>query len=180
VTAFLNGFLKEEVYIKQPIGFEEHGKENIVCRLNCVLYGLRQSPRAWYTRIDKYLQTIGIKRSNSDANLYYKGIGQNLVIMIVYIDDLLIKGSNDQQIAHLKQQMQNIFNITDLGLIKKYLGIEFHRTAEGIMINQQVYIPEMLQEFEMRDCEPSHIPIPPGKKLLIWALNMLTAHTTAK
>jgi hypothetical protein len=92
-----------------------------------------------------------MKRINSDANLYYKGTRQNLVVMLVYIDDQLIMGSNDQQIAHLKQQMQHVFNMTDLGLVKKYLGIDFHRTTEGIMINQQVYIFKMLQEFEMRD-----------------------------
>ena len=74
-TAFLNGFIQEEVYIEQPQGFEVHGKESHVCRLKKALYGLKQAPRAWYSRIDMYLQELGFTKSDADPNLYFIVVG---------------------------------------------------------------------------------------------------------
>jgi hypothetical protein len=90
VTAFLHGLLKEEVYFQQPPRFEILGKDQWVYRLNRSLYGLRQSSRAWYNRIDQYLQSIGMNKNKCDHNLYYKGKGAHMVILVLYVDDLFI------------------------------------------------------------------------------------------
>eukprot|EP00253_Pinus_taeda_P027439 PITA_27439 len=89
-TAFLNGFIQEEVYIEQPQGFEVHGKESHVCRLKKALYGLKQAPRAWYSRIDTYLQGMDFTKSEADPNLYFIVIGEEPLILVLYVDDLVI------------------------------------------------------------------------------------------
>eukprot|EP00253_Pinus_taeda_P027457 PITA_27457 len=91
-TAFLNGFIQEEVYNEQPQGFEVHGKESHVCRLKKALYGLKQAPRAWYSRIDTYLQGMGFTKSEADPNLYFIVIGEEPLILVLYVDDLVITG----------------------------------------------------------------------------------------
>ena len=88
-STFLNGHLKEEVYVFQPPGFEVPNSENKVCRLKKALYGLKQAPRAWYQRIDSFLISIGFSKSAFDANLYvYKQDGKYVVI-VLYVDDLI-------------------------------------------------------------------------------------------
>eukprot|EP00253_Pinus_taeda_P027400 PITA_27400 len=99
-TAFLNGFIQEEVYIEQPQGFEVHGKESHVCRLKKALYGLKQAPGAWYSRIDTYLQGMGFTKSEADPNLYYIVIGEEPLILVLYVDeghrlDALLFGQGD-------------------------------------------------------------------------------------
>eukprot|EP00253_Pinus_taeda_P026176 PITA_26176 len=91
-TAFLNGFIQEEVYIEQPQGFEVHGKESHVLRLKKVLYSLKQAPRAWYSRIDTYLQGMGFTKSEADLDLYFIVIGEEPFILVLYVDDLVITG----------------------------------------------------------------------------------------
>eukprot|EP00253_Pinus_taeda_P001575 PITA_01575 len=91
-TAFLNGFIQEEVYIEQPQGFEVHGKKSHVCRLKKALYGLKQAPRAWYSRIDTYLQGMGFTKSEVDPNFYFIVIGEEPLILVLYVDELVITG----------------------------------------------------------------------------------------
>ena len=92
-TAFLHGVIEEEIYVEQPQGFEVHGRETHVCRLKKVLYGLKQAPRAWYSRIDSYLQQIGFMKSDADPNLYYIVVNGELLILVLYVDDLFITGA---------------------------------------------------------------------------------------
>jgi hypothetical protein len=89
---FLNGDIEEEVYIKQLDGFLIHGKESHVCRLKKALYGLKHAPRAWYVRIDGYLMSLGFIKSVVDANLYYKVLYCESLILILYVDDLFLTG----------------------------------------------------------------------------------------
>jgi hypothetical protein len=109
----------------QPLGFIVPGKENLVCKMNRALYGLRQSPRMWYERIDTYLRSLGLTRSSSDYNMYYLGTGANKVILVLYVDDLFLSGGDEQKNSWLKEQLHTQFYITDLGSVSKYLGVEF-------------------------------------------------------
>jgi hypothetical protein len=86
-TTFLNGVI-EEVYIEQPQGFEVEDKETHVCRLKKALYGLKQAPRAWYGRIDSFLMSLGFTKKKVDSNLYFKVMNDELVILLLYVDDL--------------------------------------------------------------------------------------------
>jgi hypothetical protein len=92
-TAFLNGLIEEEVYIEQPQGFEVHGSH--VCILKKALYGLKQAPRAWYSRIETYLQQMGFEKSEVDPNLYFIVVGEDPLILVLYVDDLSITGARD-------------------------------------------------------------------------------------
>jgi hypothetical protein len=91
-TAFLNGFIKEKVYIEQPQGFEVLGRESHGCLLKKALYGLKQAPRACYSRIDSYLLQMSFEKSEANLNLYYIIWGEDTLILILYVDDLFITG----------------------------------------------------------------------------------------
>jgi hypothetical protein len=93
-TAFLNGFIEEEVYIEQPQRFKVLGRESNMCLLKKELYGLKQAPRAWYSRIDSYLLHMGFEKSEADPNLYYIIWGEDTLILILYVDNLFITGGD--------------------------------------------------------------------------------------
>lgn len=97
--AFLNGDLEEEVYIDQPEGFLLSSDEGFVCKLKKALYGFKQAHRAWYERLDKYLQQQGFKKGSVDNNLYVKSKNDHLLIMVVYVDENIF-GSNLEQLRH--------------------------------------------------------------------------------
>jgi hypothetical protein len=122
-TAFLNGLIEEEVYIEQPLGFEVHGRESHVCTLKKALYGLKQAPIAWYSRIDAYLQQLGFEKSEADPNLYFNVVGEDPLILLLYVDDLFIIGA-ERLINSCKESLASEFEITDIGLIHYFLGVE--------------------------------------------------------
>ena len=93
-TAFLDGSIKEEVYVEQPLGFEVQDRDTHVCRLKKALYGLKQAPRAWYERINIYLMKLGFTTSEADPNLYFKVENDRPLIPILYVDDLFLTGAN--------------------------------------------------------------------------------------
>ena len=121
-SAFLNGILHEEVYVEQPEGFIVPGEEDKVYRLHKALYGLKQAPRAWYSRVDTYFVQQGFKRSENEHTLYVKSDGS--LLGFLYVDDLLVTGCDLQQILNFKCDMEKEFVMSDLGLMKYFLGIE--------------------------------------------------------
>jgi hypothetical protein len=121
--AFLNGKLKEEVYIEQPKSFVEQSKETHVCRLKRALYELKQAPRVWYEHIDSYLQVMGFVKSEADANLYYLVDGGEVFILVLYVDDLFLTGSLGL-IDECKKNLAAEFEMKDLGLMHYFLGME--------------------------------------------------------
>ncbi|GJT12879.1 retrovirus-related pol polyprotein from transposon TNT 1-94 [Tanacetum coccineum] len=134
-SAFLNGLLEEEVYVEQPEGYVAKGQEGKVLRLKRALYGLKQALRAWNTRID------------------------NILLACLYVDDLIFIGNCQSMIDDLKKSMTREFEMTDIGLIYYYLGIEMKQTDEGIFICQERYAKEILKRFDMDKCNPVGTPI---------------------
>lgn len=134
-TTFLNGKLSEEVYLEQPEGFEIHDIESHVCRLKEALYGLKQAPRAWYERIDTYLLGLGFSKNDADPNLYYKRNRDDMLILILYVDDLLITRS-DQLIKQCKNYLSKEFDMKDLGFLHYFLGLEVWQYSDNIILNQ--------------------------------------------
>ena len=122
-TAFLNGVIEEEVYIEQPEGVVVHGSNSHVCSLKKALYGLKQALRAWYSRINSYLQRLGFTKSEADSNLYFKVVGNLPLILVLYIDDLFLT-SDEHQIAQCKRALNSKFEMKDLGLMHYFLGLE--------------------------------------------------------
>ena len=164
-SAFLNGFLEEEIYIEQPPGFIIKGKEDKVLRLKKALYGLKQAPRAWYSRIDKYFHQQGFKKSPNEATLYIKVEGPDILILSLYVDDLIVTGSNLSMITKFKQQMMKMFKMTDLGLMNYFLGMEIDQSKEGIFICQERYARNILKKFNMEWCKPISTPLAQNEKL---------------
>eukprot|EP00253_Pinus_taeda_P020507 PITA_20507 len=157
-TAFLNGFIQEEVYIEQPQGFEVHGKESHVCRLKKALYGLKQAPRAWYSRIDTYLQGMGFTKSEADANLYFIVIGEEPLILVLYVDDLVITGA-ERLIEHCKIDLATEFEMKDIGLMHYFFGLEVWQEEGHFFLGQGKYIVDILSRFHMEDCRPMSTPM---------------------
>jgi hypothetical protein len=164
-TAFLNGKLSETIYMFQPPGYEVKGKENLVCKLNRSIYGLKQSPRTWYHEIDLYLRNSGWQRSTADSNLYYTWRRSTIIIMVIYIDDLLITSSDTALIKSVQKELQSKYRMKDLGTVKRYLGVEFAFSKKGIMIHQNSYAHQILQDAGMGNCKISIIPLPTGTSL---------------
>ena len=153
-TAFLHGNLSEEIYICQPEGYEEKGKENLVCKLNKSLYGLKQSPRQWYLRFDKVMKDFGYTRSQYDHCVYHKQTREGTyVYLLIYVDDMLIASSDQTEISKLKTQMQNEFEMKDLGEAKKILGMEITRDRKKglVCLSQKQYVERLLHKFGIRD-----------------------------
>jgi hypothetical protein len=108
-SAFFNGDLKEEIYVHQPPGFAIPGKEGNVLRLRKALYGLRQAPRAWSTKLDSTLKGMGFGQSPHEAAIYRRGNGGNALLVGVYVDDLVITGTKDTEVATFKEEMKATF-----------------------------------------------------------------------
>jgi hypothetical protein len=153
-STFLNGELEEEVYIEQPEGFLLSEKEDYVCRLKKALYGLKQAPRAWYSRLDKYLQQQGFRKGNADNNLYIKVDRDNILIIEVYVDDIIFRSDDDRMSQKFSRDMQNEFEMSLLGELNLFLGLQICQHDKGIFISQTKYIREMLKKFGMEDCKP--------------------------
>lgn len=109
LTAFLNGILEEDVYMYQPQGFVKPGTRHLVCKLHKALYGLRQSPRAWYARLHTALISWHLIQSQNDPNLYFAHTGTDTVALLVYVDDIILTGSNPRFISSLKHQLHQEF-----------------------------------------------------------------------
>ena len=124
-TAFLNGDLHEEVYVSQPRGFIQKGQEKKVCRLKKALYGLKQAPCAWYEKIHAYLTAHGFCNSPTESTLYVKKTGDVFLVIVLYVDDMLLTGPNEDHIADFKAELNSAFEMSDLGLLHHYLGIQF-------------------------------------------------------
>jgi hypothetical protein len=103
-TTFLNGVIKEEVYIEQPQGFEVEDRRSHVCRLKKALYGLKQAPRAWYVRINSFLTSLEFTKSKADSNLYFKIMNNEPVILLLYVDDLFLTGE-EKLITECKKKL---------------------------------------------------------------------------
>jgi hypothetical protein len=103
-TTFLNGEIEEEVYIEQPEGFVIHDEKSHVCRLKKARYGLKQTPRAWYEKMDGFLMSLGFNKSVADPNLYYHIVGDECLILVLYVDDLFLTGS-ERLIVECKQAL---------------------------------------------------------------------------
>uniref|UniRef100_A0A6N2MMZ3 Reverse transcriptase Ty1/copia-type domain-containing protein n=1 Tax=Salix viminalis TaxID=40686 RepID=A0A6N2MMZ3_SALVM len=122
-------------------GFEIAGNEHQVYKLHKAFYGLKQAPRAWYSRIDAHLIQLGFKRSENEATLYLKQDENGLQLVIsLYVDDMLVTGSNIKLLAEFKREMDNVFDMSDLGVMNYFLGMEIHQSSSGIFLSQRKYV----------------------------------------
>lgn len=168
--AFLNGVLKEEVYVEQHLGYEVEGQEHKVCKLKKALYGLKQAPRAWYSRIDAYLIENGFKKCDGEATLYINENDGKILIVVLYVDDLIFTDNDASIIVDFKAVMKNEFEMTDLGFLRYFLGIEVDQSENVFFISQDKYVEEvLLKRFNMQNRKELVTPIVMG---LNWLKNI--------
>ncbi|CAH9126355.1 unnamed protein product [Cuscuta epithymum] len=163
-NAFLNGKL-EEVYMNPPPGFENKFGSR-VCKLERSLYGLKQSPRAWFDRFTQFVKKQGYKQAQADHTLFIKCSSKGeIAILIVYVDDIIITGDFHEETQSLKKKLAAEFEVKDLGDLKYFLGMEIARSKEGIIVSQRKYVLDLLQETGMSACKPADTPIDSNQKL---------------
>ena len=151
-SAFLNGYIEEDIYVDQPKGFIKEGKENYVLKLRKALYCLRQAPRAWNNKLDETLKLMGFIRSINDQAVYSLNRKEIKLCVGVYVDDLIITGSNSEEIDSFKISMKTKFEMTDFGLLNSYMGIQVIQEKDEIKICKENYALKILNMFNMTDC----------------------------
>jgi Reverse transcriptase (RNA-dependent DNA polymerase) len=164
-SIFLNGELKEEVYVTQPPGFEIKGQEHKVLKLHKVLYGLKQAPRAWNYKLDSTLRSMNFERIQTEHAVYRRKKGEESILVGVYVDDLLITGTCEAEIAKFKGEMMEKFKMSDLGLLTYYLGIEVKQASNMITLCQRSFALKILKECGMDECNPAQTPMEARLKL---------------
>ena len=166
-TAFLNGDLDVELYMRQPEGFVEEGKESLVCKLRKSLYGLKQVGRAWFEKINTALMGLQFRSLDSDHCVYVRHQKGEVTYIVLYVDDLLLIGSSLSQLKQLKADLSSRFEMKDLGEAEYILGLQLFRDrrTRTWSLSQSDYIKRLLQRFGMSDCNAAPTPIATGVRL---------------
>jgi histone deacetylase 1/2 len=158
-NAFLHGVLEEEVYMKQPPGFESSATPNYICKLDKALYGLKQAPRAWYSRLSTKLHTLGFIPSKGDTSLFLYAKSGITVYILIYVDDIIVTSSSDQAISALLHNLSSEFALKDLGDLHYFLGLEVHKQSNGLLLNQEKYATDLLTRVGMSSCTSCSTPL---------------------
>lgn len=168
-TAFLYGNLEEEIFMQVPQGVTVPADlPRPVCRLQKTLYGLKQSPRAWYSRIDTYLKELGFGSLNADSNVYIKQEDVNFLALAIYVDDIIILSSSWRMIFELKEHLRKAFKITNAGALTFCIGMQLQRdrSAGTIFLHQNKYVKQILDRCGMTNCKHAATPVEQNTKYL--------------
>ena len=139
-SAFLHGELNEIVHVDQPPSFVKKGEEEKVYKLKKALYGLKQAPRAWYSKIEGYFLKEGFEKCDFEHALFLKIEDEGkLLIVSLYVDDLVFTGNCEKMMIDFKESMKSEFDMSDLGKLKYFLGVEVLQCNEGIYISQRKF-----------------------------------------
>ncbi|KAI5332873.1 hypothetical protein L3X38_023002 [Prunus dulcis] len=161
-NAFLHGSLKEDVFMEQPPGFLDSTTPHYVCKLNRSLYGLKQAPRAWYEELFHSLLQLGFRSSQADSSLFIKN-APYLVFILVYVDDILVTGRSSLACHQVIKQLSSIFPVKDLGPVHYFLGLEVHRSSQGLALSQTKYAYDLLQRTDFLGAKPCSTPLGSSK-----------------
>ncbi|GJV78765.1 retrovirus-related pol polyprotein from transposon TNT 1-94 [Tanacetum coccineum] len=165
-SAFLNGFINEEVYVAQPPGFIDFEKPNHVYKLEKALYGLKQAPKAWHDRLKAFLIKHGYKMGMVDNTLFTKKKSSNLIIVQIYVDDIIFGSTCQDMCDEFAKIMHDEFEMSMMGELNFFLGLQIKHMKDGIFFNQTKYIKEMLKKFGLEDSKPMKTPMSSDTKLM--------------
>lgn len=159
-NVFLHGTLDEEIYmtIPQGLGHIPYDIKNPICRLKKSLYGLKQTSRVWYNKLSTTLKNLGFKQCKSDYSLFIKKSQSSTTIILAYVDDLLIAGNDIQHVQRIKKHLHGHFNISDLGELKYFLGLEITKTKNGLHVGQHKYALDIIKSTNLTDSKPTPTP----------------------
>ena len=141
-NAFLNGDLSEEVYMQPPPGLSV--ESNKVCHLRCALYGLKQTPQAWFSKFNSTISCLGYMTSPYDSALFLRCTDKGTILLLLYVDDMIITGDNLSGIQELKDFLSQQFEMKDLGYLSYFLGLEIIYSINGLYITQAKYASKLL------------------------------------
>jgi hypothetical protein len=158
-NAFLHGNLDESAYMQQPPGFVDPSRPDHVCKLQKAIYGLKQSPRAWYSRLSDRLCQLGFLPSQADTSLFVFHSGALTIYMLVYVDDIVIVSSSTLATQRLLQQLSASFPVKDLGPLNYFLGIKVASNSGGMLLTQHKYAQDILRRVHMENCKPVATPL---------------------
>ncbi|GJS83551.1 retrovirus-related pol polyprotein from transposon TNT 1-94 [Tanacetum coccineum] len=164
-TAFLNGLLKEEVYVAQPDGFVDPDHPDKVYRLRKALYGLKQAPRAWYDELLKFLISKGFTKGIIDPTLFTIKYGEDILLVQIYVDDIIFGSTNPKFSKRFEKLMHGRFEMSLMGEMKFFLGLQIHQSPRGIFINQAKYTLEILKKHGMEKGQSIGTPMATKPKL---------------
>ncbi|CAI7801563.1 unnamed protein product, partial [Closterium sp. NIES-53] len=164
-TAFLNGILLEDIYMAQPDGYEDGTSR--VCKLKKAIYGLKQAPRCWYEKLEEVLLSGGFKTSQADHSLFLLGEGEQLLLLLVYVDDILLFSPSMEQIERTQKLLMDNFKCKMLGDVHYYLGLQIERDVERRWLNvhQSHYISGVMERYGVTGGRTMMTPFPAGFKL---------------
>ncbi|GJS68334.1 retrovirus-related pol polyprotein from transposon TNT 1-94 [Tanacetum coccineum] len=164
-SAFLNGFINAEVYMAQHLGFIDFAKPNYVYRLKKALYGLKQAPKAWYDRLKAFLIKHDYSMGMVDNTLFTKKKDSNLIIVQIYVDDIIFGSTCQEMCDDFAKIMHDEFEMSMMGELNFFLGLQIKQLDDGIFFNQSKYIKEMLKKFRLEDSKPIKTPMSTETKL---------------
>jgi hypothetical protein len=163
-NAFLHGDLTEDIYMRPPAGLFST-PTSAVCKLRRSLYGLKQAPRAWYERFTSVLLQFDFLKSKYDASLFLRKTANGVVFLLVYVDDIVITGTDLALIDQLKQHLQKSFHMKDLGPLTYFLGLEIHAGSHGIFLSQHKYAMDLVAAAGLQHLPPLDTPMEINLKL---------------
>ncbi|KAJ9542267.1 hypothetical protein OSB04_028773 [Centaurea solstitialis] len=164
-SAFLNGKLKEKVYVKQPPGFHSEKYPNHVYFLDKALYGLKQAPRAWYDKLSNFLLSNKYHRGTTDITLFYKNTQNDILLVQIYVDDIIFGSADISLCKDFESLMQKEFKMSMMGELTFFLGLQVKQSSKGIFINQAKYVQDVLKKYKLSEASPMRTPMATSLKL---------------
>ncbi|KAJ9566319.1 hypothetical protein OSB04_002285 [Centaurea solstitialis] len=164
-SAFLYGKIEEEVYVCQPLGFEDPKFPDKAYKLRKALYGLYQAPRAWYDTLPTYLLENQFERGVIDKTLFIKKKDTNLLLVQIYADDIIFGSTKEEMCKEFEALMHKKFKMSSMGELTFFLGLQVKQKEDGILINQSKYVKDMLTKFGFLDSKPASTPMETYKQL---------------
>ncbi|GJV54408.1 retrovirus-related pol polyprotein from transposon TNT 1-94 [Tanacetum coccineum] len=158
-SSFLNEFINEEVYIAQPPSFIDFEKPNYVYKLKKALYGLKQAPKAWYDRLKAFLIKHEYSTGMVDNTLFTNKSKSHLIIVQMYVDDIIFGSTRKNLCDDFAKIMHDEFEMSMVGELNFFLGLQIKQMEDGIFLNQSKYIKEMLKKFGLEDSKPTKTPM---------------------
>ncbi|GJU87408.1 putative ribonuclease H-like domain-containing protein [Tanacetum coccineum] len=165
-SAFLYGTIEEEVYVTQPPGFKDPDHPDKVYKVVKALYGLHQAPRAWYETLANYLLGNRFKRGKIDQTLFIKKQKGDILLVQVYVDDIIFGSTNKELCTGFEKLMKDKFQMSSMGELTFFLGLQVQQKEDGIFISQDKYVAEILKKFNYSDVKSASTPVDLEKPLV--------------
>nr|GFB80392.1 putative ribonuclease H-like domain-containing protein [Tanacetum cinerariifolium] len=158
-SAFLYGTIDEEVYVMQPPGFQDPKSPAKVYKVEKAMYGLHQAPRAWYDTLSKYLLKNGFQRGTIDQTLFIRRKRGDFILVQVYVDDIIFGSTNPQLCREFEALMHEKFQMSAMGELNFFLGLQVLQKEDGIFLSQDKYVGDILKKFGYSDVRSSNTPM---------------------